>query len=117
MKRITKIDGNYFLYFLIFACFLLVGILSFKDYGVSIDEHFHYSNGAHYYNFLKGLFFKLVFGVVFKSALGGLWAGFWVDFKGSGTDLGGFWLGFGRKFREFWLVLGYCGLHWVIGTF
>ena len=58
MKRITKIDGNYFLYFLIFACFLLVGILSFKDYGVSIDEHFHYSNGAHYYNFLKGLFFS-----------------------------------------------------------
>jgi len=58
MKRITKIDGNYFLYFLIFACFFLVGILSFKDYGVSIDEHFHYSNGAHYYNFLKGLFFS-----------------------------------------------------------
>ena len=58
MKRITKIDGDYFLYFLIFACFLLVGILSFKDYGVSIDEHFHYSNGAHYYNFLKGLFFS-----------------------------------------------------------
>ena len=66
---------------------------------------------------LRGLFFMLVFGVVFKSALGGLWAGFWVDFKESGTDFGRVLASFGRKFREFWLVLGYCGLHWVIGTF
>ena len=38
---------------------------------------------------LAPLFFMLVFGVVFKSALGGLWAGFRVDFKRSGTDFGG----------------------------
>ena len=36
-----------------------------------------------------GLFFcMLVFGVVFKSALGGIWGGSWLDFTGFGKDLG-----------------------------
>ena len=60
---------------------------------------------------LRGLFFMLVFGVVFKSALGGLWAGFWVDFKGSGTD-------FGRVLASCWevisRVLAGSGLLWAI---
>ena len=44
------------------------------------------------------LFFMLVFGVVFKSALGGIRAGFCFDFEGFGMDfgtvLGSFWDGF-----------------------
>ena len=34
------------------------------------------------------LFFMLVFGVVFKSALGGIRAGFCFDFEGFGMDFG-----------------------------
>ena len=44
---------------------------------------------------LKGLFFMLVFGVVFKSALGGIRAAFCFDFEGFG--------------RDFWRVLGSSG--------
>ena len=44
-------------------------------------------------------FFVLVFGMVFKSALGGFWARFWVDFRGSGTN-------FGRVWGRFWEGLG-----------
>ena len=36
------------------------------------------------------LFFILVFGGVFKSALGGVWAGFCFDFEGFGKDFGRF---------------------------
>ena len=47
---------------------------------------------------LRALFFMLVFGVVSKSALEGIWDGFWLDFegfgKGFGRVLGGFWEGF-----------------------
>ena len=47
---------------------------------------------------LRGLFFMLVFGVVFKSALGGIRAGFCFDFEGFGMDFGtvlaSFWDGF-----------------------
>ena len=47
---------------------------------------------------LVPLFFMLVFGVVFKSALGGIRAGFCFDFEGFGMDLGrvlgSFWDGF-----------------------
>ena len=43
--------------------------------------------------------FMLIFGTVFKSALGGFWVQSWLDFKGFGRDLsrldfgglGGFW--------------------------
>ena len=45
------------------------------------------------------LFFMLVFGVVFKSALGAVWLGFGFDFNGFWEDfrrfLGGFWAGLG----------------------
>ena len=30
--------------------------------------------------------------------------------------LGGFGEGFGRDFRGFWLILGYSGLFWILGT-
>ena len=63
---------------------------------------------------LKGLFIMLVCGVVFKSALGGLWAGFWVDFKGSGTGFGRVLARFlGGNFESsgwFWAIVGYIGL-------
>ena len=43
---------------------------------------------------LKGLEFMLVFGVVFKSAVGGVRTEFWFDFEGLGGILGRFWEGF-----------------------
>ncbi len=56
MHIIKKINKNSFLYFLIFVAFLFIGLNSFKDYGVSIDEHFHLTSGKHYYSFFQGLF-------------------------------------------------------------
>ena len=44
-------------------------------------------------------------GFDFGSILGGL----------EGT-LGGFGKGFGRDFKGFWLILGYSGLFWILGT-
>ena len=48
---------------------------------------------------LEALFFMLVCGVVFKSALGAVWLGFWFDFNG-------FWEDFGRVLERFWEGLG-----------
>ena len=49
-----------------------------------------------FWNFFK----MLVFGMVFKSALGAVWPGFRFDCNGFGEDLGrvlgGFWEGLGR---------------------
>ena len=63
----------------------------------------------------------LVFGVVFRNALGGVLVGFWVDFRGLGKYfgrvLGGFWEGFGRNFQAFWAILSYYGHFWVIAVF
>ena len=57
--------------------------------------------------FFLALCFMLVFGVVFKSALGGLWAGSWVDFEGFGKDFGrvlhGFWEEIWRNLADSWL--------------
>ena len=65
-----------------------------------------------------GLFFcMLVFGVVFKSALGGIRAGFCFDFVGLGWILGGFWVVFGMDFRGFWVILGCSELFCLIGAF
>ena len=66
---------------------------------------------------LRGLFFMLVFGVVFKSALGGIWVGFWRDFKGFGKDFGRVLGGLGRDFRTFWVILVYYGQFSMIGLF
>tara|TARA_X000000950_G_scaffold135643_1_gene168776 strand:- start:571 stop:2187 length:1617 start_codon:yes stop_codon:yes gene_type:complete len=52
-----KIDKKFLIYSLFFFVFLLVGIYSFDDYGISIDENYHYTNGLHYYSFLKGILF------------------------------------------------------------
>ena len=69
---------------------------------------------------LEALFFMLVFGVVFNSALGGVWPGFWIDFNGFWEDfgkiLGRFWEGFGRNLQAFWVILGLCGLFWAVGA-
>ena len=40
---------------------------------------------------LGALFFMLVFRMVFKSGLGGLWVAFWLDFRGVGKDFGRVW--------------------------
>ena len=39
-------------------------------------------------------FFMLVFGMVFKSRLGGFWIRFCLDFKGFAKDFGRVWRGF-----------------------
>ena len=52
----------------------------------------------------------LVFGVVFKSAPGGFFAGSWVDFSRFGRDLG-------MVLGGFWVILGCSGLFLVIRTF
>ena len=56
---------------------------------------------------LRSLFFMLVFGVVSKSALEGIWDGLWLDFEGFGKGLG-------RDFKGFWVILGHSGLFWAI---
>ena len=53
-----KINKDSLIYSFIFFSFLIIGLNSFKDYGVSIDENFHVTNGEHYYSFFKGLFFS-----------------------------------------------------------
>ena len=51
-----KINKSSILYFSIFFIFFLIGLNSYKDYGISIDENWHQINGEHYYSFFKGLF-------------------------------------------------------------
>jgi len=70
---------------------------------------------------LEALIFMLVFGVVFKSALGGSWDASWLDFEGFAEDLGrvlgGFWEGVGGIFKHsggFWAIVAFS---WVIGVF
>ena len=50
-----KITTGYFPEILIFFIFIFVGIISYKDYGISIDEEYHRQSGQLYYSFLKGL--------------------------------------------------------------
>ena len=57
-KYLWKKDKIKIVHLIIFSTFFLVGINSYDDYGVSIDEYFHYTNGQHYYSFFKGLFFE-----------------------------------------------------------
>ena len=50
-----KINKSSILYFSIFFIFLLIGLNSYKDYGVSIDENWLQISGVRYYSFFKGL--------------------------------------------------------------
>ena len=59
----------------------------------------------------------LVFGVVFKSALGAVWPGFWFDFNGFWEGFGRILGRFGKNVRAFWVILGLCGLFWAVGVF
>jgi len=56
MNHLKKLNKHSVIYFLFFLIFLVVGINSYEDYGVSIDENYHHINGLHYYSFFKGLF-------------------------------------------------------------
>ena len=53
-----KINTNYLSFFFLFLIFFFIGLNSFQDYGVSIDEYYHHTNGQHYYSFFKGIFFE-----------------------------------------------------------
>ena len=49
----------------------------------------------------------LVFGMVFKRALGGFWARFWLDFNGFGRDFGRVLGGIFEDSGRFCAILGY----------
>ena len=42
--------------FIIFLLFFIIGINSFKDYGISLDENYHRENGLMWFSYLKGFF-------------------------------------------------------------
>ena len=42
--------------FLLFAVFFLIGITTFKDYGISIDEAFHRLMGFYWLNYVLDFF-------------------------------------------------------------
>lgn len=54
MKK-NKIKINYIISILI-TIFFIVGLKSFNDYGISIDEKFHRENGLSQYNYIKNFF-------------------------------------------------------------
>ena len=51
--QIKLISNKNFLAFILFSLIFLLGIFSFKDYGISTDEQFHRENGSFYYNYVK----------------------------------------------------------------
>ena len=46
------------IFYFTFISFLFVGIKSYQDYGISLDEKFHRETGLLYYNYIKGFFFE-----------------------------------------------------------
>ena len=38
--------------FLLFSCFFLVGLFTFRDYGISVDEEFHRSSGFYWLQYI-----------------------------------------------------------------
>ena len=50
-----KIITDYLPQILLFSIFLIIGIISYKDFGISIDEEYHRQSGQLYYFFLKDL--------------------------------------------------------------
>ena len=51
MKENTHFNINFFAYALFFLLFV-VGILTFKDYGIGIDDKFHRLNGFYWLDYL-----------------------------------------------------------------
>ena len=47
------LSNKNFLAFILFSLIFLLGIFSYKDYGISTDEQFHRENGSFYYNYAK----------------------------------------------------------------
>ena len=46
--------------FLVFIIFIIIGILTFKDFGLSIDDEYYRSNGIFYKDFIKSFFSLLL---------------------------------------------------------
>ena len=51
--QIKLLSNKNFLAFVLFSLIFLLGIFSYKDYGISTDEQFHRENGSFYYNYAK----------------------------------------------------------------
>ena len=47
------------IFYLTFVTFFVVGIKSFQDYGISLDEKWHRETGILFYKYIKGLFFEI----------------------------------------------------------
>ena len=56
------------------------------------------------------LFLMLVFGVVFKHALGGILAGLWLDLRGLGQGFGRVLGGIFKHSGGFWAIVAFSGL-------
>ena len=41
------------------SLFFIIGLTSFRDYGISLDEHYQRETGLLYYEIIKGIFFEL----------------------------------------------------------
>ena len=54
----NKISAEKIIFYITFLIFLIIGIRSFQDYGISLDEKWHRETGLLFYNFIKGLFFQ-----------------------------------------------------------
>ena len=51
--QIKLLSNKNFLGFAFFLLIFIIGMFSFKDYGVSTDEQFHRENGSFYYSYAK----------------------------------------------------------------
>ena len=47
------------IFYLTFVIFFIIGVKSFQDYGISLDEKWHRETGVLFYNYIKGFFFEL----------------------------------------------------------
>ena len=59
MIKILKENHNTIIIFILPLILFFIGLLIYKDYGISFDEGHHRETGRLYYYFLKGFFVNL----------------------------------------------------------
>ena len=47
------------IFYTTFFTFFIIGLKSYQDYGISLDENWHRETGLLFYKFIKGYFFEL----------------------------------------------------------
>ena len=48
------------IFYLTFVIFFIIGVKSFQDYGISLDEKWHRETGVLFYNYIKGFFLNSI---------------------------------------------------------